>query len=236
MKSRYTETDVRCVMKKAYKYISLVIILITMVAISMVAVPFLRSFNEPQEFRNFIENFGVFGILVMLFIQIGQIIVAFIPGELVEFLAGCMYGTIGGLAVCLVGVSVGQAIIFQMVRKFGHEFVEAAAGSKAMGRFKFLKDEKKLMRVIFLLFFLPGTPKAIISYAVPFTSIRLKSFLLLTAVARIPSIVSSTYAGSAFVKNNYKPLLIAYGIILAVSLIGFILYRLYEKKLNKRCP
>ena len=230
MKSRYTETDARCVMKKAYKYISLLIIIATMAAISMVAVPFLRSFNEPQEFRNFIENFGIFGIGVMLLIQIGQIVVAFIPGELVEFLAGCMYGTVGGLAVCLVGVSVGQAIIFQMVRKFGHEFVEAAAGSKAMGRMKFLKDEKKLKRVIFLLFFIPGTPKAIISYAVPFTPIRLKSFLLLTAVARIPSIVSSTYAGSAFVKNNYKPLLIAYGIILAVSLIGFILYRLYEKK------
>jgi len=223
-------------MKKAYKYISIIIFIATMVAISSIAIPFLQSFKEPQEFRDFISNFGIFGIAVMLFIQISQIIVALIPGELVEFLAGCMYGPVGGLIVCLAGVSVGQVIIFQAVRKLGHEFVEAAAGSKAMEKMKFLKDSKKLRRVIFLLFFVPGTPKAIITYIVPFTPIKLKEFTWITVIARIPSVLSSTYAGSAFVKNDFRPLIIVYGAIIAVSLVGFIFYRLYEKKFDKKTP
>ena len=169
----------------------------------------------------------------MLLIQIAQIIVTLIPGELVEFLAGCMYGKFGGLLVCLAGAGIGQAIIFQSVRKFGHEFVEAAAGSKAMEKMKFLRDDKKLKRVIFVLYFLPGTPKALISYAVPFTKISLRDFILLTVFARIPSVFSSTYAGSALVKNDYKPLLIVYGIVLLVSICGTFIYHLYEKKVDK---
>ena len=223
-------------MKKAYKYISIVIFIVTMVAIASIAVPFLQSFKEPQQFRDFIANFGIFGIFVMLFIQISQIIVAFIPGELVEFLAGCMYGPVGGLIICLAGVSVGQAIIFQMVRKLGHEFVEAAAGSKAMEKMKFLKDSKKLRRLIFLLFFVPGTPKAIITYIAPFTPIKLKEFTWITIIARIPSVLSSTYAGSAFVKNDIRPLVIVYSAILVVSVIGFVFYKLYEKKFDKKTP
>lgn len=220
-------------MRKAYKYISLIIFIIAVLAISSILVPFLQSFGEPEEFRAFIGKFGAFGIVVMLLIQIAQIIVTLIPGELVEFLAGCMYGKFGGLLVCLAGAGIGQAIIFQSVRKFGHEFVEAAAGSKAMEKMKFLRDDKKLKRVIFVLYFLPGTPKALISYAVPFTKISLRDFILLTVFARIPSVFSSTYAGSALVKNDYKPLLIVYGIVLLVSICGTFIYHLYEKKVDK---
>ena len=103
-------------MRKAYKYISLIIFIIAVLAISSILVPFLQSFGEPEEFRAFIGKFGAFGIVVMLLIQIAQIIVTLIPGELVEFLAGCMYGKFGGLLVCLAGAGIGQAIIFQSVR------------------------------------------------------------------------------------------------------------------------
>lgn len=217
-------------MKKTYKYISLIAFAIAMIVITIIAIPLIQSVKEPEEFKAFIGKFGAFGIVVMFLIQVAQIIVALIPGEVIEFMAGCMYGWIGGLMLCLAGIALGQVLIFKMVKKFGKEFVEAAAGSKAMEKFKFLNDEKKLKATIFLLFFIPGTPKDLITYAVPFTSIKLRDFILLTLVARIPSVVSSTYAGDAFVKSDYRTLLIAYGLILIVSAIGLGVYKIYEKK------
>ena len=154
-------------------------------------------------------------------------------GEVVEFMAGCMYGWLGGLLLCLVGVAVGQTIIFGLVKWLGKDFVEAAAGSKAMDKLKFLKDEKKLRLIIFFLFFIPGTPKDMITYIVPFTKIKLRDFIVPTLIARIPSIVSSTYAGEALVENDYKTLIIAYGAILIVSLIGIGIYKIYEKVVDK---
>jgi len=219
--------------KKTYKYVSLTVFLVAMLALTGIAIPFINSIKEPEKFKAFINQFGAFGIVVMFLIQVAQIIVALIPGEVVEFMAGCMYGWLGGLLLCLVGVAVGQTIIFGLVKWLGKDFVEAAAGSKAMDKLKFLKDEKKLRLIIFFLFFIPGTPKDMITYIVPFTKIKLRDFIVLTLIARIPSIVSSTYAGEALVENDYKTLIIAYGAILIVSLIGIGIYKIYEKVVDK---
>ncbi len=217
-------------MKKNYKYISLIAFAVAMILITIIAIPLIQSVKEPEEFKAFIEKFGGFGIVVIFFIQIAQIIVALIPGEVIEFTAGCMYGWFWGLILCLAGIAVGQALIFKMVKKFGKEFVEAAAGSKAMEKLKFLNDERKLKATVFLLFFVPGTPKDLLTYIAPFTSIKLKDFIFLTLVARIPTVVSSTYAGDAFVQSDYRTLLIAYGLILIVSALGLGIYKIYEKK------
>jgi len=219
--------------KKTYKYVSLTVFLVAMLALTGIAIPFINSIKEPEKFKAFINQFGAFGIVVMFLIQVAQIIVALIPGEVVEFMAGCMYGWLGVLLLCLVGVAVGQTIIFGLVKWLGKDFVEAAAGSKAMDKLKFLKDEKKLRLIIFFLFFIPGTPKDMITYIVPFTKIKLRDFIVLTLIARIPSIVSSTYAGEALVENDYKTLIIAYGAILIVSLIGIGIYKIYEKVVDK---
>lgn len=220
-------------MKKTYKYISLIFFGIAMLAITAIAIPLIKSVEEPKKFEEFIGRFGAFGVIVMLVIQIVQVIVALIPGEVIEFVAGCMYGWIGGLLLCLAGIALGQILIFKMVKVFGKGFVEAAAGSKAMGKLKFLNDEKKLKATIFFLFLIPGTPKDLLTYAVPFTSIKMKDFIILTLIARMPSVVSSTYAGDSFVKSDYRTLLIAYGLILIVSAIGMGIYKLYEKNVDK---
>ena len=217
-------------MKKTYKYISLAVFAVAMIAITIIAIPLMQSVKEPEAFKAFIGKFGVFGVPVMLLIQIAQVIVALIPGEVIEFMAGCMYGWLWGLLLCLAGVAIGQILIFKMVKKFGKEFVDAAAGSKAMEKLTFLNDEKKLKATVFFLFFIPGTPKDLITYIVPFTSIKLKEFIVLTLVARIPSVVSSTYAGDAFVQSDYRTLLLAYGLILVVSALGLGIYKIYEKK------
>lgn len=221
-------------MKKAYKYISIIIFFAAMAGLSLIAIPFIKSFNDPEQFKSFIDKFGVLGIFIMLLIQIAQVVVAMIPGELIEFVAGSMYGWLGGLIVCLFGIAIGQIIIFKLVKTFGRDFVEAAAGSNAMNKLKFLNDEKKLKRVIFLLFFVPGTPKDLLTYAVPFTSVNLRDFIIITLFARIPSVLSSTYAGDAFAESKFKTLLVTYLTIGVISAIGIGIYKLYLRKSHKK--
>ncbi len=221
-------------MKKAYKYISIILFFAAMAVLTVIAIPFIQTARRPEQFEAFIDRFGMLGIFMMLFIQIAQVVVAIIPGELIEFVAGSMYGWLGGLLVCLTGITIGQTIIFKLVKTFGKDFVEAAAGSSAMNKIRFLKDEKKLKRVVFFLFFVPGTPKDLLTYAAPFTSISLRDFLLITLIARVPTVISSTYAGDAFAESKFKTLLITYGIITVISLIGIGIYKLYLKVHNER--
>ena len=60
-----------------------------------------------------------------------------------------------------------------------------------------------------MLFFIPGTPKDIITYVVPFTKMKLLDFIAISSVARIPSIISSTLAGATLESGNLNQLIIA---------------------------
>ncbi len=211
--------------RKGFKIFSLIIFILAMAGLTVLAIPLIQSYNNPEAFEAFIQSYGTAGIFVMMLIQIAQIIVAIIPGELVEFVAGSLYGWLWGLVFCCVGIVIGQIIIFKLVRRFGKNLAEKIAGKASLSRFKFLNNEKKLKTVIFILFFIPGTPKDLITYVVPLTKIRLQDFLAISLVARIPSIISSTFAGDAFVEQNFLLVILVYGLILFGTLLGVLFYR-----------
>ncbi len=223
-------------MKKSYfKLFSALIYIIAMVLLTIIAIPLIRSYRNPDDFKVFIDSFGAFGFIIMLFIQTAQIIVALIPGEVIEFVAGTLYGWFWGLLFCLAGIAAGQTIIFFAVKILGEKLVEKAAGSKAMTKYKFLRDEKRLKTVIFILYFLPGTPKDLLTYIVPMTKIKFSDFLVISLFARIPSVVTSTYGGDAFAEKDYVSLAIVYCIILIISVGGMIIYRIWDKRHQNKC-
>lgn len=220
--------------KRTIKIISYTIYVLAMVMLAAIVVPIIRSYDKPDEFAEYIHSYGIWGNLMMMFIQVAQIIVALIPGEVVEFVAGTLYGWLGGWIFCTLGILMGQLIIFKTVKFLGKDFVEKVAGSETLNKFKFLQDEKKLKTIIFFLFFIPGTPKDLITYVVSLTKVKLKDFLIISIIARIPSVISSTYAGYAYAESNYKLMAIMYGGILLFSVIGVLVYRRFEAKRMKK--
>lgn len=216
--------------KSTLRIISLLVFGVAMVLLTLIAVPIITSYKNPQEFKAYIEGFGSWSLVAMLAIQIAQIVVALIPGELVEFVAGTIYGGWGGLLFCLAGIAAGQTLIFYLVKILGRDFVEKVAGNKNLKRFKFLQDERKLKSVIFFLFFIPGTPKDLITYIVPLTKVKFLDFLVISLVARIPSVVSSTFAGDAFSERKILLLAMVYGIVLTFTVTGLVIYRKWKIK------
>lgn len=97
---------------------------------------------------------------------------------------------------------------------------------------KLFKNEKKLKILLFLIFLIPGTPKDLITYVVGLTELKLSSYLLITSLARIPSIVISTIAGSAVAENKYNLALLFFGLSAITGIIGFLIYKLCFNKKN----
>lgn len=215
---------------KIFNIVSIVVFLAAAVILTLVALPVLKHFNDAEAMSEYVQSLGVGGIVVMFFVQVAQIVVAFIPGEIVEFLSGTLYGWFWGLLFALAGVAVGETVVFCMVRILGKSFVEKVAGSEKLKKYKFLQDEKKLRRIIFVLFFIPGTPKDAITYIVPLTKIDLKSFLAISIVARIPSVVTSTIAGDSLVNGGIWTTLLIYAAIGVMSGLGILFYRHWERK------
>ena len=213
-----------------FKTISMVIGILISAILVLAIIPLFTSYKDSGTLSAYIESFGVWGAFVLLAIQIVQIVIAVIPGELTEFVSGTLYGTFFGSLICLAGVIAGEFLVFVVVKWFGSRFVGNMISQKEFKKLKFLNDEKKLEYTVFLLFFVPGTPKDVLTYFAPMTKIKMNRFLLLSTVARIPSIVSSAYAGGAFAEGNFLQTFIVYIIIGAVSILGlYIHHRIINK-------
>lgn len=185
--------------------------------------------------RDFVDSLGIWGILFMLAVQTVQVILAFIPGEPIEIAAGALYGTVGGTLLCLAGISIGTFIIFLLVKSLGKGFVAKVIGSDKYAKLKFLKDPAKRDILIFLLMFIPGTPKDVLTYFSPLAGIGMWRFILIAAVARIPSVISSTYVGGTLAEGRYLHSATAFLVVGAVSICGIILYnKIIEAKNRKK--
>ena len=209
--------------------ISLAVVLLLMVALTLFVSHWLRSFSQ-EDFREYIRSFGAASWLVMLGLQILQVFIALIPGEFVESAAGFVLGPWVGTAVCYLGICLASTLIFALTRRYGVKWVEVFVSREKINELRFLNTEQKRNTLIFLLFFIPGTPKDLLTYFVGLTDIRLRTFLLLSLVARIPSVITSTFGGHLLGQERYIGAVVLYAITGLLSLLGMLGYNGYLKK------
>jgi len=187
-----------------------------------------------QSFRAWADGLGVWGAGVMLAIQVAQIVLAVIPGEPVELAAGVLYGGWGGLLLCEAGILIGQSIVFLLVRRFGRPLVELQFDRRKVDELKLLNDPMRLETTVFLLYLIPGTPKDILCYAAGLAPISLPRFLALSAVARIPSVISSTFAGAAVGQGDLVKSIWLFVLVGALGLGGILLRKPLMDWLERR--
>lgn len=204
-----------------------VLFLILLIVITAVSLPFFSRLSDPatqQKLQLLVESMGFSGFFLVLGIQIIQVVIAFIPGEPVELLAGVLYGAWGGLFLCLLGIVLASSAIFFTVRRFGYPFVLRLFGKEKIRDFKFLSNTEKVEIVTFILFLIPGTPKDMLTYLAGISGIKPSRFLLLSAFARIPSIVTSTTMGATMSHGDWKMTLLIFLLTAGTGLLG-ILYK-----------
>ena len=195
--------------------------------------PLIQFVEEPEQFRAWLDSYGVWGRVIFLGMTLLQIIIGIIPGEPLEIGAGYAFGVWEGFLLCEMGIVIGSALIWCFSRYLGIKAVEAFYPREKLNELKFLKDTQKLNITAFILFFIPGTPKDMLTYVLGLTPMKLSTCLFITVVARIPSVITSVIGGSALGKQNYWLAVIVFAVTGLISL-GGILY--YNKKYGKKTP
>ena len=190
--------------------------------------------KDPDKFRELLGTNPVVSSLIFLGVQFVQVVFAFIPGEFVELGAGYVFGEVWGTVLCLVGVALATFTVFGLTRLLGKRFTSIMIDSKDLKRLKFLKDEKKLIWMFALLFFIPGTPKDLFTYFAGVTKIKFGTFMIISTFCRIPSVLTSTLAGDSIVEEKYLQSIIIFAVTGVVGIGGYILYNRLSKKHSER--
>lgn len=222
--------------KMMHKIIVIFLLLAVMVGLTIWLFPHVLSLRDPvvrDRFNEVISQLGIKGWFLMLGIQVLQIIVAIIPGEPVEIISGVLYGTFGGLLTCLLGILIGSIAVFYLVRWLGYPLVKALVGEDKLKEYKFLNNTEKLEIVTFLLMFIPGTPKDVLTYVAGLTNIRPLRFFLISTFARIPSVITSTLAGATLGQGHLFATLLIFAITGVIGIGGILLHKKLMSRYNR---
>lgn len=199
-----------------------------------IGVPMVELAEDPQAFQAWVDEAGVMGRVLFVGMVVLQVLVAFIPGEPVEIAAGYAFGFWEGSLLTLTGFVIGSWLVFILVRRFGSKLVEVFFPSKQIAEFGFLKNPKKTKIIATILMVIPGTPKDFLSYFAGLTKLTTKEWLLIVALGRIPSLVTSTLTGAAAGTKNYVLSAVMLVVTVIISLIGVLYYRWICKEEKKK--
>lgn len=208
-----------------FKFGGLIAFFALMVIVVILIWPYIHEVFEPGGLSRVIDdvrNAGPLGFLILLAMQFMQIVVAFIPGEVVQMAAGMMYGPWLGAAVILLGCIISSAFVFAVVHRLGAPFVRDMVPTKYLDKFNAFEESGKLSIVVFILFLIPAMPKDTFTYLVPLTNMRMRDFLVLSNVGRIPGIVISTYAANGLVDGNITQSIIIFAVVTVIAIVAIV--------------
>lgn len=186
--------------------------------------------SDPERVRELIGQHYVLGAICMILISMIQVVVALIPGELVEIAAGFIFGAWGGAFLCLTGTVLGSVVALILVRKLGSRFVYVFYPKEKIDALPILNNPRKRNILTFLLFFIPGTPKDLLTYGIGLTDMSIPLYLLLTTAARFPSVITSTVGGNAVGEKKFLWAVVVFAVTAAISGLGLLVYRQISKR------
>lgn len=186
--------------------------------------------EKPEVFREWLGNFGAFDEIIFILIRAAQTVVKFIPAEPMEIGAGYAWGAIPGMLYCVIGNLLGTLVIWAFTKRFGVGFVNKFLPVSNFGALKLFKSSDKVYALLFFLYLIPGLPKDGFTYLVCLLDVKLVPFLIITFVARMPSVLSSTVCGETLADKNYLISGAIFAVTVLLAVLGSLIYKAYTKK------
>lgn len=225
---------------KMMKLIGLILVIAILVIATIYMIPIMKEINTPEgqaQFKEKITNSGITGVLILFGLELAQVVLAILPGEPIEILAGICFGGVWGTIFLMVSVFIVTCLTYFLVKKIGRDFIYEFFPKEKVNKLensKLFKDEKKIELVMIILFLIPGTPKDLLVYIGALLPMKTSRFIAISTLLRFPSIVSSTILGDNILAGKWQVGVLAYGITFLITFIViFIIHKLDKNKVTK---
>lgn len=206
-----------------------IILLIALILLSVFVFTKLHLYNlfiNRNELASYIKSFGPLSVVIFIFLQIAQVLVAPIPGEISGFIGGYLYGPVLGTLYSTIGLTIGSMLAFYLGRLLGRAFVEKIVDPSAMQKYNYFIEHRGTP-LIFILFFIPGLPKDTLSYLIGLSRMKAGTFLVICTIGRLMGTVMLSMSGN-YAKNGHAA---AVGTIIAVGIAISVLGSYYHENI-----
>lgn len=222
----------RAKLKKLFTVLKLLALLLIIVAVPVYILVFhqdwLAVMSDLDQMRALIAQYkGIEAAFIYVAAQIIQIIISVIPGQALQIAAGFMFGFPIALGLSVIGAIVGTVITYYLGKVLGRDAMHLIFGEEQISRYVAQMNSRKAAAIVFLIYLIPGIPKDVVSYAAGVSSMKLRPFLLLSLVGRLPGMIASLLIGKQIFDGDYHVAII----IAVIATVLFILGLVFRKRL-----
>lgn len=187
-----------------------------------------RFFSSRTRVSAYVSSFGPYAPLSFIGVQILQVLIAPIPGELTGFIGGYLFGTEWGFIYSTLGLTTGSWVAFLISRRFGMPFVRKFVGKDVMEKFDYVMEHQGAF-FSFIFFLLPGLPKDYFCYLLGLSPMHVVTFMIISTVGRVPGTLLLTMQGQALRSEDYR----AFFVVLGLGLFLIVLTLIYRDRVEK---
>lgn len=161
--------------------------------------PLRAHLSNLPEARSWLQGLGPLGAIIFIGINAAQIVIAPIPGYIVQLAGGWVFGAAQGALLGIIGLALGATLAMSLARVLGRPFVRRMIGAERLARWEHVTraDRPWLWAALFLApigdlpYFLAGLSR-----------FPIRRLVLIAVVVRSPSVTLAAAIGAGAVAVN----------------------------------
>ena len=157
--------------------------------------PLLSFFADRARVQGFVMRLGPWAPLAAILLHVTQVLLAPIPGQVVDAVNGYLFGTAWGTIYSLVGVIAGSSLAMALARRFGRPWAERLIKRETLERLDSYSQQRGAL-FFFLVFLFPFLPDDVACFLAGLTPLPLPELVVLAAVGRLPGIFVANFVGA----------------------------------------
>lgn len=185
-----------------------------------------------EELREALSSLGVRGYVTAAVLSMLQVIFTFIPAEPAQVLTGLSFGLWEGVGLCMIGVFVGNTILYILYKIYGQKLTEVFEKTAEFD-FSVARKSTSIAFIIAIMYFLPAIPYGFICLFTASLNTRYPRYIFLTTVFAFPSVLIGVALGNMAIEASWVISLVVFAVLVIVLLL-VLRYRSYIfRKINE---
>ena len=186
-------------------------------------------------FSDLLSNVGILAPILMLFIQIGQVIIAPIPVGAVSAASGYIFGAFWGFIIAYIGLLIGSFIVFFIGKEFGRPLVRRIVSKRIMSKYDGYVQKISIF-ILTLIYFLPLFPDDEITYILGMSKTKTRKMVIPLFLGKIGGAGGPALIGGGIREYPQYTFHIILAVLIATILLFYYRHTLekwFEKIINK---
>lgn len=157
--------------------------------------PLLYFFADRAKVQEFVIRFGSWAPLAAILLHVAQVLLAPIPGQVIDAANGYLFGTGWGTLYSLVGIIAGSSLAMILARRFGRPWAERLIKRETLERLDGYSQQRGAL-FFFLVFLFPFLPDDVACFLAGLTLLPLPDLIVLATIGRLPGILVANFVGA----------------------------------------